>query len=119
MSENRHFSRVGFEAETWLETSGKRFDVHLHDLSLKGALVSFDGQFPLAEGEICPLHIKLSGSDIVLSFQSRLLHIDGQNLGFKFEILDIESLTHLRSIMEANIGDTAIIDRELFFFPEG
>jgi len=61
------------------------------------------------------LEINLGNSDIVLTIKALLVHIKKNSFGFKFQSIDLDSLAHLRRLMEINLGDTELIDQELFF----
>ena len=40
-------------------------------------------------------------------------HIDGRHLGLCCTSIDLDSITHLRRLVELNAGDPAILEREL------
>ncbi|MBF0279536.1 MAG: PilZ domain-containing protein [SAR324 cluster bacterium] len=115
MNEHRQFSRIDFNTKTYLIFQGQRVETNLVDISLKGALLALTEDIAIRQGENCALEIQLGGSDIVLNIQTELVHIEGRNLGFRFQSIDLDSLAHLRRLMEVNLGDTDLIDQELFF----
>ncbi len=115
MKEQRRFSRVNFHAHTWVSHAGQRVDAELLDLSLRGALLAIDQVVLLQKGQVYPIEIQLGGSDIILKITAELVHIAQEHYGFRFQSIDLDSLAHLRRLMEMNLGDAEQVDRELFF----
>lgn len=114
-ADRRKYSRVKFDAETSCLWQGKRFPAHLLDISLKGALIEFDGHLPFAKGADLHLELALNGRQLVLSFESRSVFESGNQVGLEFLGIDLETLTHLRRLVELNIGDSDKVKEELFF----
>jgi len=40
-------------------------------------------------------------------------HVEGGRVGLRRTHIDIESVTHLRRLVELNLGDPALLEREL------
>jgi hypothetical protein len=53
--------------------------------------------------------------DAPLHFSADLAHINNLRLGLKFTTTDIDSMIHLRSIVESNTADPEKISQELSF----
>lgn len=115
MGEQRQFSRIDFHTTTSVVYKNQRFEAQLLDISLKGALLSIEEALLLSKEEECSLEINLGGSEVVLTIKALLVHIHENSFGFKFQSIDLESLSHLRRLMEINLGNTDRIDQELFF----
>jgi hypothetical protein len=109
----RHHLRIAFQAPAQLVFAGGRIDVVVLDLSLKGALIRLPADAQLQEGAICRLHVQLDEMDDQISMESRITHVDGGNAGLLCLLIDIDSATHLRRLVELNLGDPALLDREL------
>ena len=115
MTEQRQFSRVDFNTTTYLIHNNQRIETKLLDISLKGALVIIGQVVLISKGDSCILEIQLGESEIVLKIKAELVHIEKNHLGFNFQSIDLDSLAHLRRLMEVNLGNTDLIDKELFF----
>jgi len=100
MEERRKFVRVKFLAEAEVVYYENTYQVELLDLSLKGALIRPQGEIPLGLGNICHLKLSLATKDIALKFKAELLHLNGNKLGLKFITQDIDTMTHLRRLLE-------------------
>jgi hypothetical protein len=111
--EKRNFSRVSFTADASIEYGGILYAGRIVDIALKGALLEFDKPIPISKGDKVELSIHLHGTDLVLSFGTTVAHIEGNSGGFSFSTADVESLTHLRRLLELNIGDPDLVSQEL------
>lgn len=115
MDNKRKFTRINFETITTIKYKNHSINSKLLDLSLKGAFLEVEKDNSISINENCLLEINLSDSNIVLNIEAKLVHIANNNLGFKFLSMDIESLTHLRRLLEINMGNSEQISRELYF----
>lgn len=52
-------------------------------------------------------------TDIVIAMAGELAHVEGDHAGVLCRSIDIESITHLRRLIEVNLGDPAASEREL------
>ena len=110
---NRRFRRIPFEAEVTLTVDQDVWSGELLDVAMKGAMVGTDTPLPLLLGSKCSLCISLSGSPISLDFQAEMIHSEDNHYGFKFISEDLETLTHLRKLIELNTGDAEATRSEL------
>jgi hypothetical protein len=76
---------------------------------------------PLAPaiGTVASLSRPLPGSTIVLAFDAELIHREENRLGFKFLHEDLETLTHLRTLLELNTGDPEGVRSEMLAWLKG
>ena len=109
----RRFRRVPFTTEVTLNAGQKVWSVELLDVAMKGAMVSSTGPLPLDLGSKCSLCITLPGTSIALDFQAELIHREENRYGFKFISENLETLTHLRKLIELNTGDAEATRGEL------
>ncbi len=112
MTEQRHYQRIGFRTEASIITSEATYACHLIDLALQGALFQCEAETPLAVGQKARLHIYLPDSDISLNFTAEMIHKHERFCGFLFLTEDVDTLVHLRRLLELNIGDTEKTDQE-------
>jgi len=112
----RTFSRIEFEGETSIIYKAITLSAELHDISLKGALVCFNEKPPIQLRETCHVELSLPDSDIVLSFECEAVHAHENYLGLQFISVTSETLTHLRKLIELNLGDHEKTTTELAFW---
>jgi len=110
---HRHFRRIPFEAEVTLKADEETCTGQLFDVSLKGAMVGTETPLPFNLGAQCSLCIVLPGTPISLNFQAELVHQEELCYGFKFISENLETLTHLRKLIELNTGDAEATRSEL------
>ena len=113
--ERRNYSRVKFDAEIALLIGEDSHPAHLADISLNGALIQFDGASPIQVEEKCRLQINLNASELVLTIDSKAVFSKDDQVGLQFLEIEIDSLTHLRRLLELNVGDPDKVKNELFF----
>lgn len=113
MKNKRRFSRIQFECDSVLVVDQQRFPTQIADISLKGALVNKPDDWTVNIGASAVLEMRLLGSDILLRMQLEIAHEKDDRLGIRFVSIDLESISHLRRLMELNLGDSELIEREL------
>ena len=109
----RQFARIAFHAPADLVTSEQQQDVVVLDLSLKGALVRLPVGHKVAAGENCTLRVRLGDLDASIRMQGVVTHVEGLYIGLVCRNIDLDSVTHLRRLVELNLGDPQLLEREL------
>jgi len=111
--QRRRFARVPFESGARLCGGGRSDDCEVRDLSLKGALVSV-ARHPLPGlGERCVLELELDGGGAAIRMEGEIAHAADGRIGLVCREIDLDSLTHLRRLLELNLGDSQLMNREL------
>ncbi|QSX41692.1 PilZ domain-containing protein [Shewanella cyperi] len=117
MNERRKFSRILFDTRANLDQPPQSWGTRILDLSLNGALVEEPRNFaPL--GDRLTLSFTLPESDIELQMEAEIIHRKLGLLGLKCLHIDVESISHLRRMLELNLGDANLLYRELERFIE-
>ncbi|MFG6488125.1 PilZ domain-containing protein [Roseateles sp. BYS78W] len=117
-TERRQFARVAFAAGAELITTQALLRCQVVDISLKGVLLQLPtGSAPQA-GMPCLVKLPLStsgdeGADVIIAMAGELAHVEGRHAGVLCRSIDLESITHLRRLIEVNLGDPAASEREL------
>lgn len=112
LDERRRFSRVEFDADVHLLQEGKQFSAQLHDISLNGVLISTPAEYHLRTDMPCTLGIILS-DQAVITMQVTLVHSSSSFLGFHCTSIDMDSIVHLRRLIEINLGEPGASERVL------
>lgn len=111
-NEHRRFTRVPFAARARLSAGGSPFDVALQDISLRGALLHATPGWPARLGEDIELELTLADG-VTIQMQGQVAHIETDRIGLVCRHLDLDSATHLRRLIELNLGDESRLHREL------
>ncbi|NOY66698.1 MAG: PilZ domain-containing protein [Gammaproteobacteria bacterium] len=110
--EQRLFSRISFDAQVVIMGSDKEWTTELLDISLKGALASLPDNWDAGKDTTFNLKVILS-EDTVITMEATVAHVENNHIGFHCEHIDLESITHLRRIVELNTGNEDLLNREL------
>lgn len=111
-SDRRRFRRIAFDARTTIAQNGWNWPVQLVDLSLKGLLVQRPDDWQGNRAEAFDVDIRLD-PQAHIKMQVKLAHDEHGQLGFVCENIDLESISHLRRLIELNLGDEEELEREL------
>ncbi|MDA8453276.1 PilZ domain-containing protein [Acidovorax sp. GBBC 3334] len=112
--ERRHYVRVAFDAPARLAVSGHgTFEVRVLDVSLQGALLELPPDLALPQGTPCALSIPLMTGPEQIAMSGELAHLDGACAGLQGHTIDLDSVTHLRRVIELQLGDPALLERDL------
>ncbi len=113
-AERRQFSRIFFQTEGCLYLQGREIPVEVADLSLKGALLRPIGGESLPLQTQGVLKVPLGESGAVIRMEIEIMHHEGSLYGLACREIDLDSITHLRRLVELNLGDEALLERELW-----
>lgn len=123
--EHRKFSRAEFVAPGRLEKlslagsdGAKSFPCQITEISLKGAKVITGGDVQIRKGEQVLLFIELEPGDLEIQMKSHIVYHDTDFTGLRFIETDLDSITHLRRLLELNTAESESIERELEFLKE-
>jgi len=112
--ERRTFTRILFDASTTLQQGKNTWSTQLIDLSLKGMLIEEPSNWPDAhENDNFTATIALDDNETQIIMQVKMAHHENLQIGFQCENIDLDSITHLRRLVELNVGDHELLDREL------
>ena len=108
----RRFTRIPFDVPVTLNSAAGSWDAELIDISLHGALIKAPAPMTEATEHQYQLSVHLDGGhnicmDVVIAHQR------DDELGLRCVDIDLESVTHLRRLIELNLGETELVEREL------
>ncbi len=113
MENRRQFTRILFSIDAQLEIEEQSYPVNIHDISLNGALVSAPENAPDIKHKLGILKFNLSGTDAEVSMHIAVVHQEPDEVGLQCNAIDIDSVTHLRRLVELNLGDDSQLNKEL------
>lgn len=111
-SDRRRFHRFAFDAETELVQGANHWPVKLHDLSLKGLLVHRPADWGADSSQPFEARMRLC-DDVEVRMEVEIAHTEGELIGMVCRHIDVDSIGHLRRLIELNLGDEALLEREL------
>ena len=110
--ERRQFSRILFDAWAELRQGSRQWNAPVVDLSLKGLLVRQPEDWQVDAEQPLVATIQLD-NHTAIQMSVRLRHFDAGLLGFECEHIDLDSITNLRRLVELNLGDPELLERQL------
>lgn len=115
--QRRRFSRIFFDASATLECGTGRCEAQLLDISLRGALLGIRGDIALLPGSVCQFELCLGEHDERISMTAEIAHMENvpglRRIGIHCREMDLDSITHLRRLVELNLGNDDLLHREL------
>lgn len=116
--DKRRFRRVDFVDAVQVTSDDVEGNHHASweakciDISMQGMLLEVPENFPLEIGMPFEVELILS-EDVVIEMPCTLVHIEGRQVGFRAEMMSLDSLTSLRRLLELNLADNSEVEREL------
>lgn len=107
----RRFQRIPLEFPATLMLEAGNLPVEVLDISLRGVLIQGPAIPYHVEGSRGCLEIPLS-DEARIAFEGRIRWQQGDRLGLEIESMPLESAMHLRRLVELNLGDEALLERE-------
>lgn len=113
-NERRKFWRAAFSAPVTVLGDAASVEAMLDDISLKGALLEMPPEWQGKVGDNCRLTLRLGGEpETAIIMWGHITHVDGRRVGLQCDSIDLDSITHLRRLVELNAGDAGLLEREL------
>ena len=111
-NERRRFRRFPIEGSVRLYSPAAMWTSTLIDLSLRGVLIERPADWTGSEGQGYRLDVRLEGG-VMIAMGTRLQRICPDSLGFNCERIDLDSFSKLKRLVELNIGNSDVLNREL------
>jgi len=112
-TEKRRFSRIAFDAPVTLHDDSNQWKSKLLDISLKGVLILKPDNWNQNDDECFKLSIQLDNNGSEIDMDVKLTHTEDERLGFHCVNIDLDSVTTLKRLVELNLGDEQLLDREI------
>jgi hypothetical protein len=112
LEEQRHYTRVPFDGPARLSNTDTSWNGRLIDISLRGVLLERPPGWEGKMGDPFLLELLLH-NEAVIKMQLSAIHFDKRRIGFHCDHIDLESMGHLKRLMELNLGDEDRLNREL------
>ena len=111
-TERRSYNRIPFNAEILMQCGDVEWSCNLLDISLKGMLVEPPDNLDIDITKPCGMALFL-GEGVSIHARVNIIRSDNGNWGLKWLQIDVNSLQHLRRLIELNTSNPAMLMREL------
>ena len=110
--EQRRFRRIPFKAQAFISHGKDRWETQLLDISLKGALLTLPSAWKGAVGHRLDLELIIEDGALIMHMETEVAHIEQDHLGLRCLYIGLDSMAHLRRLVELNLGDADQLNRE-------
>ncbi len=113
INDRRRFKRVFFESFARISDDNVSWPTQVMDLSLKGALVKQPEGYVSKPDHSIVLEIVLMPETSIF-MECRVVYASGVTMGLECNHIDLESMTHLKRLIELNSDESEfILSRDL------
>ncbi|MCB1581587.1 MAG: PilZ domain-containing protein [Marinicella sp.] len=102
--ERRRFTRIPLTKDVTLYTGMQSWSSQIHDISLKGVLLSCPEGLQPKPGDLLRLSIPIKNSPAI-TMNIQVVHIMGNNFGAEWTQIDMDSFVILKRTIELNIKE--------------
>lgn len=114
MKEHRNYNRINFESFVQFNTGECEYICELLDISMNGALIAACTGATPGPSSACTLIISLDeGQEVQIVMKGRVAHKIENRVGIQCESIGLDSITNLRKLIEYNLDDPDLINRDL------
>lgn len=114
MTEKRQTHRVEFDGSVTLRVGNSEKLCELIDISLLGAMIGNCADLAPELDSPCTLTLCLDDANSQkIIINGSIAHINDGRIGIHCTSIDIDSMTHLRKLVEYNLGDSNLLERDL------
>jgi hypothetical protein len=111
--ERRDFSRIEFRCPATLNVNSRSTTCHLLDIALRGARIQTTPTFDAAAGDPCVLLVRLDAGSVSIRMIGTVAYNRSGTVGITCRGIDLDSAMHLRRLLEVNLAEDRLLDREL------
>ncbi len=111
--ERRRFHRIATDKPVSLRDGDMQLSGTVLDISLQGLLLESNGSWNPTIGTRVRAGVQLGEEMPEISMDGEIAHIDGKRVGLRCVGIDLESASMLRRMVELNLGDGKLLERDL------
>ena len=111
--ERRRFHRIVTDKPVHLTVDTRAFAGTVVDISLHGLLVTCAGDRRPMPGDTVQARVVLDDDSCCIECAGEIVHTEGDRVGLRCTAMDIDSAARLRRLVELNLADPAVLEREL------
>ena len=116
--EKRQFTRIDFGIKALVKYYDTAFRGEVENLSLHGIFIKTDHSMEVGTQAEIVIGLTSIEPEIVIQISATAVRIGDGGIGFQFARIDVESFSHLRSIISYRKGDADMVMDEFVDFVE-
>jgi hypothetical protein len=112
--DRRRFHRIHFDAPALLTLENGQIESLIIDCCLKGALVKRQPDWQPVLGARVDLEVRLSADHLeTIRMETEVNRVGRDSVSLLCNHIDLDSIIRLRRLVELNLGDTRLLERDL------
>ena len=112
--ERRRFHRIATDKAVEITSKAGSCSGMVMDISLRGLLLRCDSAESMPQaGEMARARVRLDDGDCCIEVEGTVAHVEDRQIGIHCTKLDLESAARLRRLVELNLADSELLEREL------
>lgn len=111
--ERRRFDRIATDKPLLVMDGGSAHRGYVRDVSLRGILFSLADSWRPQPGEHLRVRIELDGELCCIDAEGEVAHVEADQVGLHCLSVDLESAGKLRRMVELNLADPDLLERNL------
>lgn len=115
--EKHRFHRIFYGANAQLTSDDKVWPCQIIDISLNGCLLRMESTWQQDLEKLYTLTLHLS-VDVTITMELSVTHVVDNTVGFKCQHIELDSMTQLKRMVELNLGDSQLLERDLLSLSE-
>lgn len=112
-SERRRFHRIATDKTVELEIGEQKCIGKVLDISMRGLLIACEPPPNVHEGDKSTARVQLDDVACCIDVEGIVVHINPGQIGLHCTQMDIDSASRLRRLVELNLADSMLLEREL------
>ena len=113
MIERRRFSRIVYQALAVVTQGNTQVEASVKDLSLHGLLLTCPDHTSLDTLNPISVQFQLPDSEITIQLTGKITGSDQDLIRITIEHIDLDSISHIKRLVELNVGDDELLHREI------
>lgn len=113
VDERRLFHRVATDKRVLLQHGDQQHTGNVLDISLHGLLFVLRGAWRPHCGAVVQANVELDNGIPYIRMDGEVAHAEGNRVGLRCISLDLESAGMLRRMIELNLADSELLERDL------
>lgn len=115
LQDRRRFHRIVTDKTVTVQLGDAVLHGIVRDISLRGLLITLDTDPPaqLAIGAAIRANVELGREVQQISCDGEVAHLAGRQIGMRCLSMNLDSAARLRRLVELNLADPALLERDL------
>ena len=117
--ERRRFDRIATDKPLLVMYGDSAHRGHVHDVSLRGMLFTLADSWRPSPGDRVKVRIELDSELCCIDAEGEVAHVEADQVGLHCLSVDVESAGKLRRMVELNLADPNLLERNLAELAQG